>query len=154
MTWIKRLQCSFGVGMVPTIFKTSSIHIDGGRGHELIPSVWELLATMQAISTLFKNLTNFTITKFEELTSFMVTMITSHTKPTCEALIVSCRPSKLNIQQWFSNFVLFLKHDNAQGMTPSCEIGVRKGFLCDNNLFVISSCINSSLVDEIHWPMA
>ncbi len=48
----------------------------------------DVLATMQLTLTLVKTLTNFTVTKFEELITLVVPMVISHDKFTIEAPIV------------------------------------------------------------------
>jgi hypothetical protein len=91
-----------------------AIEMEEGGGHFVDPtnSVQDVLITLQSTPTLFKNLTNFTTINFEDLASIMAPSIISHAQSTSETPIVSRRPSKLSLEQWFLNFVFFFKHDN------------------------------------------
>jgi hypothetical protein len=103
------------VGILLAIFKNSSIHKRWKGGwviHRLeISSVLDVLVTMQANPTLFKNLTNFATTKFKKLAFLMVPTIISHVRSIGEAPIVLGKLLKLSCETWLLNFVLFLKHD-------------------------------------------
>jgi len=55
--------------------------MEEGGGHYVDPTIsvqLDVLTTLQSTPTLFKNLTNFTTTKFEDLTSIVVPTIISH----------------------------------------------------------------------------
>jgi hypothetical protein len=58
----------------------TTIEMEEGGGHSVDPTigVQDVLTTLQSTPTLFKNPTNFTTTKFEDLTSIMVPTIISH----------------------------------------------------------------------------
>lgn len=75
----------------------NSHEMEEGSGQSMNPTigVWDVLATIKAIPNLFKNLTNFTITKFQEFASLMVFTIISYVRSTCEGYFVTTRPSKL-----------------------------------------------------------
>jgi hypothetical protein len=69
-------------------------HDDEGTGEfvDWVARVEDVLATMQHTPSLFKNISNFTLMEFEELTSRVVPIISSHARPTCEPFW----PSKLH----------------------------------------------------------
>jgi hypothetical protein len=63
-----------------------------GEFIDWVARVQDVLATMQHTPSLFKNLTNFTLMEFEELTTRVVPIISSHARSTCEPFW----PSKLH----------------------------------------------------------
>jgi hypothetical protein len=57
---------------------------------------------------------------------------------------------KLNLLQRLLKLILFMKHDNVTRYN-SFMWNWSKSSMCHDVLF-ISSCINTSIVDEIYWP--
>ncbi len=87
----------FQWGLVPWSAQDffSSHEMEGGSGQSMDPTigVQNVLATMHATPTLFKNLTNFIAIEFEELASFVVpNTINSYARSTCEDYLVTRRP--------------------------------------------------------------
>jgi hypothetical protein len=144
----------FHVGFIACTLRNlfTAIEMEEGDGHFVDPTdgVQDVLATLRSTLALFKNLTNFIATKFEDLASIVVLTIIFHARSISETPIVHGRPSKLSLKQHFLNFVFFLKHDNVTKY-DSFMWNWAKSSMCDEVLF-ISSCINFALMDEIHWP--
>jgi hypothetical protein len=61
-------------------FNLREMEEDNGQSMDLAISVYNVLVTLQATPTLFKNFINFIAIKFEELASLVVPIIISHTK--------------------------------------------------------------------------
>jgi hypothetical protein len=62
--------------------------------------------------SLFKSLTNFSLTGFEELAQLVVPTIIGHAKSTKEPHHISKWLSKLTLEQRMFNFILYMTHDN------------------------------------------
>jgi hypothetical protein len=67
---VRFIACTFGDLFIAT-------KMEEGNGHSMDPTngVRNVLATLQSTPTLFKHLTNFTTTKFEDLASIVVPTI-------------------------------------------------------------------------------
>jgi hypothetical protein len=66
------------------LFNSHEMEDKGGQSTDLTVGVWYVLGTMQATSTLFKTLTNFTLEEFDKLPSQVVLAIRAHVGSTCE----------------------------------------------------------------------
>jgi hypothetical protein len=71
-------------------------------------NVLGVLHMMQAILTLFKTLTDFTMGEFEELTSFMVPTIMGNIRFIGESHILAGHLLKLNIKQCLLRFIPYM----------------------------------------------
>jgi len=71
-----------------------------------------VLAAMWTTPSLFKTLTNFTLPKFEELTTLVVPTIESHVRSTDDAHIICGQLTKLTLEQPLFQFILYMKYDN------------------------------------------
>lgn len=80
---------------------------------------------MKAMGGLFKTLTNFTLSEFEELVKVVVLIIIGHVRSIGEAHCTSNQPSKLTLEQCLLKFIFYMKHDNITSMMHSCGIGAR-----------------------------
>ncbi len=109
-----------------------------------------MLTTLQSTLALFKNLINFIAIEFEDLASIAVPIVISHARSTSKTLIVFGKPSKFSLEQRLLNFVFFLQHDNVTKY-DYLMWDWAKNLVCDDVIF-ISSCTNSTFVDEICWP--
>ncbi len=116
------------------------------------PKCWGLgiLATLCTTPRLFKTLTNFTSTKFEELTT-VVRKIIFHARSTKEVCKLSDRPCKSTPKQCLLNFILYFKHDKVT-MHDEFMCNQFKASICDDALFIFS-CSNETIVDEIQWSI-
>lgn len=112
--------------------------------------VKDYLATLRAAPWMFKVLTNFTMSEFDQLASLVVPTIKNHARSTGLRHGVGGRPSKLSPEQRLLNFIIFMKHDNAVRY-DAFRWNWNPGSMCDDALF-IASCINVSIADEIRWP--
>ncbi len=86
-------QCELVAWSVQDFF--NSHEMEGGSGQSMDPTigVQNVLATMHATPTLFKNLTNFIAIEFEELASFVVpSTIISLASSTFEDYLMTRRP--------------------------------------------------------------
>jgi hypothetical protein len=72
------------------------MELEEGGGQFVDPNigVWDVLATMRPMPSLFKSLTNFSLTEFEELVQLVVPTIIGHVKFTGEPQHIYGRPSK------------------------------------------------------------
>ncbi len=114
----------------------------GGQFADPNTGVQDILATRQG---LFKCLTNFSLT---ELVQLVVSTIIGHVRSTWEPHHISRRPSKLTPEQCFLNFILYIKHNNVTKYDAFLW-NWRKIVINDDGI-LISSCINSTIVNEIH----
>ncbi len=64
--------------------------------------------------------------------------------------MVMGKPSKLELEQQLLCFMLFIKHNNIT-IYDAFMWNWAKSSLCDDVIF-ITSCINHTLANEIHWP--
>ncbi len=131
-------------------FISTKLDEESGQSINLDVDVRDILATMQATPSLFKSLTNFTLGKFEELPQLVVPTIINHARFTREPHRTIGQPSKLALEQRLFSFILFIKHDNVIKY-DAFMWNWNKNAINDNGIF-IASCINSIIVDEIHWP--
>jgi len=112
--------------------------------------VWDILVTMRAAPSLFKSLTNFTLGKFEELPQLVVPNIINHARFKREPHRTIERPSKLALEQHLF-FILVIKHDNVTKYDAFVWNWSKNAIHEDD--IIIASCINSAIVDKIHWPI-
>ncbi len=98
-------------------------------------------------SNLFETLTNYTLEEFE-LKLFVVPIIMTNMRSTCEAHILVGRSSKLNFEQCLLNFILYMKHDNMT-MSHAFMSNFANCSICNYVIFIMS-CINHALINEIH----
>jgi len=98
-------------------------------------------------SNLFETLTNYTLEEFE-LKLFVVPIIMTNMRSTCEAHILVGRSSKLNFEQCLLNFILYMKHDNMT-MSHAFMSKFANCSICNYVIFIMS-CINHALINEIH----
>jgi len=102
---------------------------------------------MKAMGGLFKTLTDFTLSEFEELAKVVVVTIIGHVRSIREAHCTSNQPSKLTLEQCLLNFILYMKHDNITKY-DAFMWNWSKNVINDDDMF-IASCINYTIVDEI-----
>jgi hypothetical protein len=112
--------------------------------------VQDVLTTIQAMPSLFKSLTNLSLTKFEELVQLVVPNIIGHVRSSGESHHIFERPSKFTPKQHLFNFILYMKHNNITKYDASLS-NQSKSAINDDGIF-IASCINSAIADEIRWP--
>jgi hypothetical protein len=112
------ITCTFGDLFI-------AIEMEEGGGHSTNPinGVQDVLTKLRSNPTLFKNLTNFILIEFEDLTSIVVPTIISHAWSIGEILIVFGRPSKLNPKQHLLNFVFSSNMTISLDIILSCKIG-------------------------------
>jgi hypothetical protein len=122
----------------------------GGQSMDTNIGMRDILTTMQATPSLFKSLTNFILIKFEELEQFMVPNIIGHVRSTREPHHIFGRPYKLPPKQHLFNFILYMKHNNITNYDAFLW-NWSKSAIIDDGIF-ITSCINSTIADEIWWP--
>jgi hypothetical protein len=78
---------------------------EGGEQYmDLNIGMQNVLMTMWATPCLFKSLTNFNLTKFEELTQLVVPIIIGHARSTKETHHIYGQPSKLTLEQCLFNY--------------------------------------------------
>jgi hypothetical protein len=99
------------------------------------------------MSSLFKSLTNFNLTKFEELAQLVVPNIIGHVRSTKESHHIFGWPSKLTPKQHLLNLILYMKRNNITKY--DAFLGKwSKSAINDDGIFP-PSCINSPIADEI-----
>jgi hypothetical protein len=125
------------------------MELEEGGGQFVDPNinVQDVLATMWAMPGLFKSLTNFNLIKFEKLAQLVVSTIIGHVRSIGEPHHISGWPSKLTPEQCLFNFILYIKHNNVTKYDAFLWKW-RKIAINDDGIF-ISSCINSTIVNEI-----
>jgi hypothetical protein len=125
------------------------IELEEGGGQSVDHNIGmrDILTTMWAMPGLFKSLTNFRLTKFEELTQLMVPTIIGHVKFTKEPHHIYGRPSKLTPKQHLFNFILYMKHDNVSKY-DGFQLNWSKSAMNDDGIY-ITFCINFTITDEI-----
>jgi hypothetical protein len=74
--------------------------------------VWNVLSIMQATLGLLKTLTNFFLSKFNELCALMTLTIQTHVHVTSKTHIVVGQLTKLTPNQQLFQFILYVKHVN------------------------------------------
>jgi hypothetical protein len=74
--------------------------------------VWNVLSIMQATLGLLKTLTNFCLSKFNELCALMTLTIQTHVHVTSKTHIVVGQLTKLTPNQQLFQFILYVKHVN------------------------------------------
>jgi hypothetical protein len=74
--------------------------------------VRDYLSALSATPYLFRTVTNFTASEFEEIFQNVCPVITSDARSTCLPRGSFGRPSKLAPEQRLLSFVAYLKHDN------------------------------------------
>jgi hypothetical protein len=123
--------------------------LEEGGGQFVDPNidVQNVSMTMQATPCLFKSLTNFNLTEFEELAQLVVPTIIGHVRSIGEPHHISKQLSKLTLEQHLFNFKLYVKHDNVTKYDAFLW-NWSKSAINDDGIF-IASCINSAIVDEI-----
>jgi hypothetical protein len=114
--------------------------------------VRNVLETMKIVPSVFKVLTNFTTTEFEEISSIVCPIIVSHARSTGEIIRGAGRPPKLSPQQRLLAFLLYLKHDNTT-IFEAFQWNWAKSSVCDDAVF-IASCIDYACDGELAWPDA
>ena len=114
--------------------------------------VRDALAALQATPNLFRVITNFTLTEFEELCGALIPVIVSNTRSTGSMRLQSGRPYKLSPEQQILNSLLYLKHDNIAAL-DSFTWNWAKSSILDDTIY-ISSCINEVLCHELRLPTA
>lgn len=137
---------------------TSTSHFFGGnelddQKQECVDKnigVRDYLATVQATPYLFRTLTNFTASEFEEFCQLVCPVIASSARSTGQVSSNAGRPSKLSPQQRLMSFVIYMKHDNISTFDAALWNWARSS-MCDDSIF-IASCINQAAADEIRWP--
>jgi hypothetical protein len=127
------------------IFTPTELKQGGGQFVDLNIGVRNMGMTMLAMSSLFKSLTNFNLTKFEELAQLVVPTIIGHLKSTEELHHISKQLSKLTSEQHLFSFILHMKHDNVTKYDAFLW-NWSKSAINDDGIF-IASCINSTIVD-------
>jgi hypothetical protein len=119
------------------LFTTTKMEEEARNSVDPTIGVWNVLTTPWSTPALFKNLTNFNATKFEDLASIVVPTIIFHAWSIGKTPIVSGRRSKLNPKQHFLNFVFFLKHDNVTKYNYfHVELGQKLGVWCSFHLIL------------------
>ncbi len=113
--------------------------------------VRNVLTTLWATPCLFKSLTNFNSTEFEELAQLVVPTIIGHARSTKETHHISRQLSKLTLEQRLFNFILYIKHDNVTKYDAFLW-NQNKSAINDDGIF-IASCINFAIFHEIWWPI-
>ncbi len=75
----------------------TQMELEEGGGQFVDPNigVWDVLATMQTMPSLFKSFTNFSLTEFKELAQLVVPTIIGHVRSIGEPHHIYGRPSKL-----------------------------------------------------------
>jgi len=110
----------------------------------------DVLTTMWVTPGSFKSLTNFNLTKFEELAQLVIPNIIGLVRSFREPHHIFGQPSKLTLEQHLFNFILYMKHNNVTKYDAFLW-NWSKSAINDDGIF-IASCINSTIVDEIRWP--
>jgi len=110
-----------------------------------------VLVTMRATLCLFKSLTDFTLTEFEKLAQLVVPTIFVHARSIKEPHHISEWLAKLTPNECLFNFILYIKHNNVSKYDAFLW-NWSKIAMNDDGIF-ITSCINSTIVDEIRWPI-
>ncbi|KAL2612208.1 hypothetical protein R1flu_023900 [Riccia fluitans] len=110
-----------------------------------------VLQRAMGTASLFKVLTNFKITEFEELCSRICPILNSTAKTTGEFVKTGAgRPPKLTAQERVLSCMMYLKHDNSV-VYEAFQWNWSKSSMSDDALYVCS-VINEYLADEIRWP--
>ncbi|KAH9105811.1 hypothetical protein AeMF1_018458 [Aphanomyces euteiches] len=112
------------------------------------------MMTLVSISPyIFKTMTNFTQTQFEEFSRLVCPVIASNARTTgLQHRPHSGRRPKLCPQQRLLAFVLYLKHDN---LTTYVSVNWNwSRSAANDDLQFIASCVNVACKDEIRWPNA
>jgi hypothetical protein len=116
-------------------------------------SIKDQLAAFSRMPSLFKNLTNFTLTEFEELSQIVCPTIANYARSTGLARGVNGgRPTKLDPAQRLLNCIMLLKHDNTS-IFDGTHWNWSKSSVCDDAIFV-ATCVNEAIGGEISWPNA
>jgi hypothetical protein len=129
------------------------MELEEGGGHFVDPNIGvrDVLMTMMATSSLFKSLTNFNLTKFEELAQLVVSTIIGHVRSIEKPQHNFGQLSKLTLEQGLFNFILYMKHDNVIKYDAFLW-NWNKSVINDVGIF-IASCINFTIANEIRWPV-
>jgi hypothetical protein len=93
-------------------FNSNKLNLGVGQliNHKM--GVWDVLSTMWITLGLLKTLTNFILSKFEELCVLVVPTMEAHVRAIAEAHISPKWPTKLIPNQCLLQFILYMKHDN------------------------------------------
>jgi hypothetical protein len=114
--------------------------------------VHDQLSVLRAMPSLFKNMTNFTIDEFDELSQNICPLIAVNCRSTGQISSGRGRNPKLSPEQRLLSFILYLKHGNTS-VSDGARWNWSSSAMNDDASFV-ASCVNHALKDEIRWPTA
>lgn len=112
--------------------------------------IQDLLYRLRCSPSQFKEIMNFHLDEFLQLSGKVVPVIEGHARSTGVRHVLTGRPSKLSREQHLLNFLLYMKHDNIIYFDAMLWNWSRSS-LCDDAIFV-ASYVNKAIGDEIRWP--